>query len=186
MDITALVTHARNLYVAQLEAFAEAQAQSCTKGAAEVKLRLGEQSKLFSRFYCADFISNDGKTEIKELMPDRVLSFTPVRGMFGNASVGIEHVRWDDVVIHHDAPELPPAAVAHWFELWFDANDERRDPTVVLSGRIHSLLLQPGTLSVDFGSAPSDAFWDMLGLLEKAGATAIRVSSSRAEASSVG
>jgi hypothetical protein len=47
---------------------------------------------------------------------------------------------------------------------------------------IHSLLVEPGTLSVDMGTAASDALWDVLDLLEKAGAQSIRISASRADA----
>jgi hypothetical protein len=36
-------------------------------------------------------------------------------------------------------------------------------------------------LSVDFGTAPPEAFWDMLELLERAGAITIRISSSKAD-----
>ena len=180
MDIVALIARARDHYVEQFEAFANAQSHNCTTGSPEVKLRLGDHSALFDRLCCVDFIKNDGKTEVIELQPDRVLSFEPVLGSFGAASVTIEHLRWDDIVIHHDATELPSSGVADWFQLWFDPDDKRHNPTSRLSGIIHSLLVQPGELDIDLGSAPPEAFWDMLTLIERAGAKAIRVTSSRA------
>jgi hypothetical protein len=51
-----------------------------------------------------------------------------------------------------------------------------------LSFVIHSLLIEPGVIDIDFGTAPPEAFWEMLGLLQSAGARTIRISSSRDEA----
>ena len=186
MDIVALIAHARDHYVEQLEAFANAKSNDCTTGSPEVRLRLGDHSMLFNRLYCVDFIKNDGKAEAIDLQPDRVLSFEPVLGSFGSASVTIEHIRWDDMVIRHDATELLSSGVADWFQLWFDPDDKRHNPTSRLSGIIHGLLVQPGELDIDFGSAPPEAFWDILTLVERAGAKAIRVTSSRAGGDAAG
>jgi hypothetical protein len=182
MNPVALVASALDHYVKQLVAFAASQSEICARGSPEVKLRLGDHSTLFERLYCVDFLKNDGNTEVVELQADTVISFDPVGGTFGLATVTIEHVRWADVVVYHDAAELSPKDLADWFEQWFDPNDKRHNPGARLSGVIHSLLVEPGAISVDLGSATADAFWDMLGLLERVGAKTIRVSSSRADA----
>lgn len=182
MDPTAFVTRIRDHYVDQFRAFAEQQRASCTRGASEVKLQLSEQSELFDRLYCVDFIKNDGAQEIVELQPENILTFEPIVGTLGKASLSIEHLRWDDVLIRHDVDAIPSDPLSHWFQLWFDPDDARHDPNAELSGIIHSMLLQPHCISIDFGSANPDAFWDILQLLEDAGASRIEVSSSRAEA----
>jgi hypothetical protein len=181
MDASALVPHARDHYVEQFEAFAYMQRRSCEQGASEVKLRLGETSKLFERLYCVDFVKNDGQSEIIELQPKNILRFNKVSGSFGAAALSIEHLRWDDVVIYHDLTALPPDGMSRWFRRWFDPDDERHGHLEPLSRVIHSLLIEPGTLSIDFGTAPPEAFWDMLELVQGTGATAIRISSSRDE-----
>ena len=79
---------------------------------------------------------------------------------------------------------VPPSPLSRWFQHWLDPEDVRHDPSVELSDVIHSVLLQPNFISIDFGSAHSNAFWDILQLLEEAGATSIEVSSSHAEDSS--
>jgi hypothetical protein len=181
MDPAAFVTRIRDHYVDQFRDFAKQQRASCTVGAAEVKLQLSEQSGLLDRLYCADFIKNDGAQEIVELQSENFLAFEPIAGMFGKASLSIEHLRWDDVLIRHDLEEVPPGPLSRWFQLWFDPDDVRHDPSAELSSVIHSVLLQPNGISIDFGSADPNAFWDMLQLLEEAGATSLEVSSSRAE-----
>ena len=182
MDRTALVTRIRDHYVDQFRAFAKQQRASCTLGAAEVKLQLSDESGLLDRLYCADFIKNDGAQEVVELQPENFLSFEPIAGAFGKASLSITHLRWDDVLIRHNLDEVPPGPLTRWFQLWFDPDDLRHDPSAELSDVIHSVLLQPNCISIDFGSADPNAFWDILQLLEKAGATSLKVSSSRAEA----
>jgi hypothetical protein len=183
MDSTALIARLRDHYVDQFRRFAERQRASCTKGASEVKLQLGDQSELFDRLYCADFVKNDGKTEIVELHPDNVLTFDPITVSFGEALLSIEHLQWNDVVLYHDSDGLPPEKLSRWFRQWFDPDDQRHDPTADLSGVVHSLLVQPGSVSIDFGTANPEAFWDILELIEGAGAKRIRVSSSSAEMS---
>lgn len=182
MDPTAFVAQLRDHYVAQFEAFADEQRQSCARGASEVKLRLSDESAVYRHLYCADFVRNDGQSEVVEFLPDRVLAFEPITGLLGTANLIIEHLRWDDVLIYHDLAPIPLDQIGDWFQRWFDPDDERHEQGAATSDVVHSLLLEPNRLSIDLGTAPPEAFWDMLELLVGAGATAVRVGSSRAEA----
>lgn len=182
MDLAALLSRTRNLYVAQFRSFAQKQLANCVQGATEIKLRLSEESKLFDRVYCVDFIRNDGAPKIVELQPEDIMTFDAVTGALGSSSFSIEHLQWDDVLIRHNLEHQPYDDLSRWFRLWFDPEDERHDPSADLSGAIHSMLLEPSCISIDFGTAPPHAFWEILLLLEAAGATRIEISSSRAEA----
>lgn len=184
MDPVAFVARIRDHYVDQFRAFAAQQRASCKQGAAEVKLEVSGQSGLFDRLYCADFVSNDGNWEVVELQPESFLKFDAITGSFGKASLSIEQLRWDDVIIRHDLDHVPADALSRWFQHWFDLEDKRQDPTAEVSGVIHSMMLEPRSLFVDFGTATPDAFWDILQLLEDAGAGRLEVSSSRGEADS--
>lgn len=186
-EIIAFIARVRDHYVEQFRAFAEEQKQSCEAGASELKIQLSEQSELFQHLYCVDFLRNEnGQTRAVELLPDRFLKFDTISGSFGTAKLVIEHLRWDDVLIYHDLTILPSNEIADWFERWFDPEDRRLDQKAQLSSVIHSLLIQPGVLTMDFGTAPPEAFWDILDVLERARATSIRVSSSRAESGDEG
>jgi len=182
-EVTAFISRVRDHYVEQFRAFAEQQKRKCAVGASEVKLELSDRSELFRRMYCVDFIENDGdKHKVVELQPALFLKFDTISGSFGAAALSIEHLRWDDVKIYHDLPTSPTDAISEWF----DPDDSRLDQNADLSAVIHSLYIQPGVLSIDLGTAPSDAFWDILAVLEHGGATFIRVSSSRAESGDEG
>jgi hypothetical protein len=181
-DITAFIARVRDHYVKQFTAFADELKQDCEAGASEVKLQLSEQSELYQRLYCVDFLRNEnGQAKPVELLPDRFLRFDTLSGSFGAARLVIEHLRWDDVTIYHDLTLLPSEAIADWFEHWFDPDDRRLDQSTQVSDVIHSLLVQPGVICIDLGTAPPEAFWGILEVLERARATSIRVSSSRAE-----
>lgn len=188
MDLAAFIVRARDHYVGQLEAFVAEQARSCARGAAEIKLQLHETSELFGQLYCIDFLktAEDGRHELVELQPARILAFDPVSGALGRARLSIEHLRWDDVLIRHDAAALAADDLTAWFEQWFDPRGRRHVEGALLSECIHSLRVEPGVLGIDFGSAPPAAFLEILALLERAGASLVRVSSARAEAELAG
>jgi hypothetical protein len=182
MDGIAFVARVRDHYVDQFRAFADKQKRSCEVGAAEVKLRLSDRSELFRRLYCVDFAGKTGGEHgVVELQPAFTLTFGPMSCAYGAAAISIEHLRWDDVDIHHDLAALPQEEIASWFERWFDPDDKRAGQTAEFSNVIHSLLIRPGCVTIDFGTAPPDAFWELLNVLEQAGATEMRISSSKAE-----
>jgi hypothetical protein len=180
MDVEAFTARMRQHYIEQFRAFVAEQKQSCVKGAPEVKLRLGLESGLYRQLYCIDFIKND-PPELIELQPERFLSFEALAGAIGDARLSIEHLRWDDVLIYHDLG-MSPEGTDQWFARWFDEEEERLEATAEFSNTIHSLLVEVNRLSIDFGTAPTAAFRELLDLLEAAGAKSIRVTSSRAEA----
>lgn len=186
MNVTAFISRARDHYVEQFRAFADEQRRNCSQGASELKLQLSETSKLFQRLFCADFITNDGEYKLIELQPASILTFDPISASLGVAALSIEHLRWDDMMIHHDLAVLPSDDVTAWFRRWFDPDDERQLQDAELSNVIHSLVVQDGLLSIDFGTAPPEAFLEMLELLENAGATTIRISCSDTETANFG
>ena len=85
------------------------------------------------------------------------------------------------LVLHNGSFDVDQV-LGSWFERWFDPDDRRYRAGADLGNVIHSLSAEPGRLSVDFGSAGADAFWEFLDLIEKSGATQISVTSSQVEA----
>jgi len=180
MDIEALIARVREHYIDQFRTFVSGQKQKYIGGASELKLRVRSDGQIFQQLYCVDFIKND-PVEIFEFRPERVLSFQLVTGTIGEARLHIEHLQWDNVLIYHDAGG-PLMGLENWFVRWFDEKDERSEPTSEFSYAIHSLGVETDRLSIDFGSAPTLAFWELLSLIEGGGAKAIRVTNSQANA----
>ena len=178
----AFLSQIRDHYAQQLLVFIADQRRNSVRGESEVKIELEPGSPIFHSLACADFVRNDGTPEIVEFEPDRILGFDPVSATLGDADLNIERMRWDDVVIDHDGSFVAEQVLGGWFEKWFDPDDRRYRAGSDLGNVIHSLAVEPGRLRVDFGSAGPDAFWEILDLLEKSGATRLNVSSSSVEA----
>ena len=170
-DIYALIEQIRGSYIDGFRTFVEQRHKASRTGAAEVKMQLGGQSKLFGRFYCVDFVNNDdGEPDVIEFSFDQYFSFTGLRGDLGDLSVTFTSMRWNDVIIDHDLDDLPADALAAWFDEWFDPSDQHQDRSVEFNNQIHSLLVEPRLLAVDFGTAPAEAFWALINLLDESGA----------------
>jgi hypothetical protein len=175
------LTRLRDHYVQQLLIFVAEQRRNSIRGEAEVKLELEPGSRVFRSLSCADFVRNDGEPEIIDFTPERVLSFEPITTSLGGAELRIEELRWDDAAIHHNGSFDSEQALGAWFDRWFDPDDRRYMTGADLGNVIHSLVVEPEKLRIDFGSAAPDSFWEVLNLLEQAGATELRITSSAAE-----
>lgn len=180
MDVASLIAGVRDDYVEQFDAFVEQQAGAHPDGAPEVKLRLSEGSGLLNDLFCVDFlVQGDGATEAIELHPPRHPAFDPFDGGVAGLRIRFEDLRWDDAILRFTGGGPDPEALALWFLTWFDphelrgaaANDEDAD----LSGVIHSVALTDGALHVDFGTAPPEAFWELLEVLAEGGVTAVTI-----------
>jgi hypothetical protein len=175
----ARLSRIREHYIEQFHDFVATQRASCTRGSPEVKIMLGETSGLFRCLYCCDFVKNDEKSLAVEFVPNHVLQFSPIEGSFGAMRLSIERLTWDDAVLEHNLKGLECDTIADWFEQWFDPDDRRHDRNAEFSNTIHSLIVKDNSISIDFGSASEGAFWDLLQILKKAGATAVRITTSR-------
>jgi hypothetical protein len=174
-DFEKLVVRVREHYLEQFWAFIEQEKQGCTAGASELKIEINGEPDVYKKAYCIDFACNDGEVRLIELVPERVLSFDPFAVHHGHLAIQVDYLRWDDIVIRHDLAEVPPAAVEGWFELWYGPDDRQ-------TNMIHSLSIDPGEIDIDMGTAPPEALYDMLELLERAGARRVQLTASRAEA----
>lgn len=172
-----LVVRVRDHYLEQFWKLADQASEDCTVGTAELKIQLNGPSEFYKRCYCVDYATNDGEIRVVEFAVDKFLLFDPVTFDCGRAALLVDHLRWSDVVIEHDLPDVPGDAIEEWFEHWFDPDDAAMRQTEI----IHSLVLRPGQVSMDMGTAPPDALYDMLGLLEQAGARNLRLTASQAE-----
>ena len=85
----------------------------------------------------------------------------------------VDDLRWDDIVIDHDLDVLPADAIEAWFDRWYGPDDQT-------TNMIHSFLIESRYISIDLGTAPSEALFEMIDLLEKAGVKALQIRAGRA------
>lgn len=175
-----MIEQVRQRYHVAFSDFIARQLADCEQCGAEVKLELGESSHVYRRLYCADFVRNDRQRQVIEFVPESV-TIEPFTMKFRATDVHVEGISWDAAVLSHDLENIPRAALNDWFDRWFDPDDTRFDPEADLQSVIHSLIVEEGALTVDFGSAPADAFDELLDLLSAAGARRIVVGDGRAD-----
>lgn len=173
MNAYDLVSQLRDLYVKQFASFVASR--RAFGGGAEVQFMLSEHAKVFRRLYRVDWVSAPDGDGVTELDPPSVLTFPEFSiTLDGGAEISFIRSRWDRIVLHHDLPDLRPDRLSLWFDRWFDPNEERLDVNAPLAGFIHSLLIEQGAVHVDFGTAPVDAFWDLVDVLAADGAIVLR------------
>lgn len=171
-----LVIEVRDHYVAQFRAFIRRQQATCKTGGPEVKFELGGDTTAFHRIAVVDFVRNDGAPEGILFEPENILTFEKIEGVVANTKLEIDGLRWDSIVIDHDAPHIM-AAIEAWFRKWFDPDELRLDPAAELSGCIHAVYVEPNALQVDLGTASAPAFWELLDSVAHGGATFLHVRS---------
>ena len=182
MSLDEILSRARDHYVEQLTAFVRELRANGKRGGAEVKLQLSEDSPLFQRLYCLDYIENDAEgVRPIDMLPDRLLRFDPASFKRRAVTIHVESICWDDVQLSFDGttPNLDA-----WFGVWFDPEEKNFDATAELSGRIHSLGTGNGLITVDFGSAPAQALLELIDVLGAAGVREIVLRTSRQPESS--
>ncbi|MDI7773868.1 hypothetical protein [Asticcacaulis sp. EMRT-3] len=177
MEFGELLLLVRDSYISQFAAFIDQQNASHIGGAPEVKFELSEDSEIFGHIYCADYASEEDGGHVVELAPDEEISFDPLEVSFGAMEIAVTRLAWHDMTISiGQGGHVAPEALAPWFETWFDPDEQRFDPDTRFSGNIHALTLDRDGLNVDFGTAPMDAFVELIDLLEEQGCKAVAIS----------
>ena len=176
-----LVENVRNHYVDQFASMAK-EVLAAPNSVIELKLDISDDSKLFQNLYCIDSASRVADdNRFADFAMKRELRFDPVTLSFGGTTVTIQQMSWNDVIIRHDLESVPMDKLAVWFDYWFDPDDTRAVDDEQLSNIVHSMVISPGSISIDFGTSETDSFWGMLKLLSDAGSENIFVSASAEE-----
>lgn len=181
MNITVekIISRARDHYVDQFLSLVSHQMDQHEDGAAEVKLKLADDSAVFKQLYCADFLHGD-PPQVVEFQVKNIEDIEPVAVTIGRCFISVEQVIWGNVILRHDVDGFSGSNLSDWFSYWFDPTDERQEPGYGVSNIIHSVSIEHRLICVDFGTAVSQALWELLDLLEVAGANDIRINSSPA------
>lgn len=179
MEFGDLLNLVRDSYITQFAAFVDQQKASHDEGSPEVKFELSD-SDFFGNAYCADYASPEDGGHVVELSPDEEISFDPLQVSFGEMEMSVTRLAWHDMTFSLAPGCIAPDRIAPmlqpWFETWFDPEEQRFDPDTRFSGNIHALTLDADGMNIDFGTAPLDAFVELIERLETEGCKAVAIS----------
>jgi len=112
---------------------------------------------------------------------ERLIAFAPLEFEWsGGLAVRLAPFPWDYCELRLGAPVFDPAHFRAWFDRWFDAEDSRPEGARGFKGVVH-FMSDPAVvdgvtrLLVDFGSAPVEAFEQLLDAAVASGQTSVRI-----------
>ena len=119
-----------------------------------------------------------------------LISFNPARVWIGNVEFWLRPFSWDHCVLtlNCETEPLQFAPFRAWFERWFDADDVKEPDSRGLCGVVHFLdepVISNGRvfITADLGSAPVEAFHELLEACAESGPREVWVSNERRETS---
>ena len=124
--------------------------------------------------------NNNGSPKIQDVNPSTHLSFEPFGLDFAEeVTAAVSPFIWNDVGIQINVT-LPAEPVESWAVRWLDLEDRFPKDEHGLQGVIHSVVREDGAdgstlLNVDFGSAPVEAFNELIELAFNSGATHVSI-----------
>lgn len=166
---------ARTHYLNQYRSFIEHQRETGRAGEAEALLET-DDARLLDGLLVADYcFTAPEEASVVRFEPKRGLQFQPVEVELNGAQIVIERLQWDDVVITTDT-EVPDAeGLRPWFLAFLEPQAVSTDLHEPLANVLHSVSIEQDRLVVDFGSAPTEALFELLLRLIGAGARHIRL-----------
>lgn len=177
MDLDQFLSDMQSAYVAEFVAVYSAEQQRHESIASEIALEIS--GGVYRNVYVADFVvQQDGSRSIIELGPtDRTVLGPAIFEDHGFA-VHFDAVSWDAMTFQLPRRTSLDGALDPWFDRWLDVNRVPQSG-VIIAGIIHSVVIGPDGISVDFGTAPAIAAEELLAILRDHGARAVQVTSSR-------
>jgi hypothetical protein len=112
---------------------------------------------------------------------ERLIAFTPLEFEWsGGLGVRLTPFPWDYCELRLGAPVSDPTHFRAWFDRWFDAEDSRQEDAGGFKGVVH-FMSDPDVadgvtrLLVDFGSAPVEAFEQLLDAAVVSGQASVQI-----------
>jgi hypothetical protein len=148
-----------------------------SSGAPEVMFQVDDNSRLALRVCRIDWVSAAvSPVATINICVAAPTGFETVRSMMAGVAVTVEApCVWNGITFISEAFDVASAEFVGWCERWLDVADIHKPDALGLSGVIHSVtspaIGRDATceLSVDFGSAPVDAFEELVEILGRLG-----------------
>lgn len=180
MELTEIIQRQRETYLRQLTEFYKTR----TTGAKELLLELNEdeQERVFKLYRLDYYEQLDGESHPTELAPDTYVSHPSIGYILGQMKIELNPFYWHgcDFVLDKMTDEID--WLKDWTKKWIDDEDKNPIDYRGFSNVIHNVT-RPAKVedeikfSVDFGTADTDCFMDLIQQIERRGTKNLRIGS---------
>ena len=185
---TNIRNHYLNIYLDAIASFKGAHAQTEVEALASVNGIEG-QPEIF-RWRRFDLVDQAPQPpQIANFTPDTHISFEPQSITWQKKlKVRLEPMAWNDVEFECTGLNMQKSQLEHWAIRWLDPQNKREVDNHGIGGRIHLVTFPQKKVNrqvffVDFGSAPIQAFQELLQVLMLADTKKVRIRTARLRAS---
>jgi len=181
MDFVEVLDALRNNYVAQFEAVYEQHGGLDTGIHPEIAFEISGAT--YQNLYVVDFVKRDATTKDA----GTAIEVSPTSLAYGGngefkshgLQISVGNISWDGVSFYLNTAPAALEGIDAWFDHWIDLDATRRKQDVVISQILHSVIIEPDQIHVDFGTAPVSAVTELLDILHNSGVQNITLRSSR-------
>ncbi|HEY7774096.1 MAG TPA: hypothetical protein VIC26_13005 [Marinagarivorans sp.] len=181
---TNIRNHYLNIYLDAIAAFKNTHAQPDVEALASVDGIQG-QPEIF-RWRRFDLVDHATKPpQIANFNPETHVSFEPQSFTWQKKmKVRLEPIAWNNVEFECTELNMQKSQLEHWSIRWLDPQNKREVDNHGIGGRIHAVSypvkkVNRHVFAVDFGSAPVQAFQELLQVLMLAGTKKVRIRTAR-------
>lgn len=185
--ITNIRNHYLNTYLDAIAAFKARHEQAEIEAIANVPGIEGQpEIYRWRRFDMVD--QTPEPPRIANFTPDTHVNFEPQSSLWQKKmKIRFEPIAWNDAGFECIGLSMQKAQLVQWAERWMDPNSQRPVDNHGLGGRIHAITFPAKKVNrleffVDFGSAPVQAFQELLQVLMLAGTKKVRIRTARFKA----
>ena len=178
MELIALLEMLRSNYVQQYESTYRSQVEQNEEVYPEIAFEIS--GGVYKSLFVADFIGKNGNNNsVIEVGTTDAAYGGDQSFEYNGLSIEFGHVSWDAMRLELDPMPQNIAGFERWFDRWIDLDGAYRIEGAFLSHVIHSVSIRDDSLGIDFGTAPRDAFVQLLDLFKANRVETIRISSDR-------
>ena len=180
MDIKEIISRQRELYINDLLYFYKEK----TNGVKEVMIELKNEEPIREfKLYRLDYFEKiEEKFIPTELNSNKYLDFVPIEYNYGVLEIELNPFYWHGCEFILKSEPTDNNWLIEWTKKWIDKEEKKQEDSNGLSGVIHNvtkLHAEKGnySFSVDFGSADTEAFFDLIDEIYNQGIKEIRIGS---------
>lgn len=174
-ELQTLVERIRAKYVDQQFVYVVRQ-RLAANGGGTAEVKFADIAGVYKGLSAVDWLEPGPAMKVDFIVSSTYLKFAaPIHFGLEGMTVDMSPFAWDSVRFSFDTTRIDRVGFEKWFDYWFDIDDERYIEGRDVGDIIHLARIDGSGVFVDFGSAPTDAFWSLLALIARSGTSTLQI-----------